>query len=78
MDDNKNMTHYSTADIQKYLEGKLSAVEMHVMEKAALDDPFLADAIEGVQEHLKHSKAASFNADLESLEKRLQEKVAGK
>jgi len=38
---------YSARDIQQYLEGKLSAAEMHAIEKAALDDPFLADAIEG-------------------------------
>src|SRR6478609_1439554 len=38
---------YSARDIQQYLEGKLSPVEMHAIEKAALDDPFLADAIEG-------------------------------
>ena len=39
--------HYSFEDIQRYLQGKMSAVEMHAIEKAALQDPFLADAIEG-------------------------------
>lgn len=46
-----NNTHinYSKADIEKYLQGKMSAAEMHAFEKAALQDPFLADAIEGFE-----------------------------
>ena len=35
-------------DVHKYLRGELSAREMHALEKAALDDPFLADALEGL------------------------------
>ncbi len=42
-----HINKYSADDIPRYLEGGMSAVEMHAMEKAALDDPFLADAIEG-------------------------------
>jgi hypothetical protein len=42
---------YTAADIQQYLEGKLSPTQMHAMEKAALDDEFLADAIEGYAEN---------------------------
>ena len=34
------------ADIEKYLNGKLSPSEMHALEKKALDDPFLAEALE--------------------------------
>lgn len=50
MNDHKeHISQYSAADIQQYVQGKLSAAEMHAMEKAALDDPFLADAIEGYQ-----------------------------
>jgi len=41
---------YSLADIEKYSQGKMSAAEMHEMEKAALQDPFLADALEGYAE----------------------------
>ena len=48
MNDHKeHISQYSAADIQRYVQGKLSAAEMHAMEKAALDDPFLADAMEG-------------------------------
>ena len=38
---------YTAGDIQKYLSGQMTAAEMHAIEKAALDDPFLAEAIEG-------------------------------
>lgn len=34
-------------DIEKYLSGKLTPAEMHALEKRALDDPFLAEALEG-------------------------------
>ena len=42
--------NYSFEDIQRYLQGKMPATEMHDIEKAALQDPFLADAIEGFNE----------------------------
>ncbi len=42
--------NYSLADIEKYLQGKMSAAEMHELEKAALQDAFLADAIEGYKD----------------------------
>jgi TonB family protein len=35
-------------DIEKYRRGELSAKEMHELEKRALSDPFLADALEGI------------------------------
>jgi|GEM_PF-336342 len=38
---------WSDADIRMYLNGELSPRERHDLERAALDDPFLADALEG-------------------------------
>jgi hypothetical protein len=38
---------YSVEDIHKYFIGKLSSAEMHAMEKAALSDSLLADAMDG-------------------------------
>ena len=35
-------------DIQRYLRGEMSAAEQHALEKAALSDPFLAEALEGL------------------------------
>ncbi len=40
---------YTAGDIEKYLAGKLSQLEMHAMEKAALDDPLLYEAMEGYE-----------------------------
>src|SRR5690348_15553752 len=47
MADQNTHINYSAEDIERYLKGKMSAKEMHDIEKAALQDPFLADAIEG-------------------------------
>ena len=59
-------SNYTFEEIQRYLQGKMSAAEMHEIEKAALQDAFLADAIEGyrdvpsaiVQQHLNEINAA--------------------
>jgi hypothetical protein len=47
MDDSNIIKFFTATDIEKYHKGLLSAKEMHDLEKAALDDPFLADAMEG-------------------------------
>lgn len=60
---------YSAADIEKYHSGKMNSFEMHAMEKAALDDPFLADALEGYQ----HSK--TIPADIDWLKKTIDNRV---
>lgn len=38
---------YTYEEIQRYLQHKMDAKEMHAFERAMMDDPFLADAIEG-------------------------------
>ncbi|HEY5969198.1 MAG TPA: carboxypeptidase-like regulatory domain-containing protein [Chitinophagaceae bacterium] len=68
MSEEKNIINYTAADIEKYWKGNLSPAEMHAMEKAAMDDPFLADALEGY-------KNASL-ADLDSLKERLDKRVS--
>lgn len=47
MDNHFLHIEYTQADIERYLQGKMTNAEMHAIEKAALQDPFLADAIEG-------------------------------
>jgi TonB family protein len=37
-------------DIEKYLRGELTPSEMHALEKEALQDPFLAEALEGIDQ----------------------------
>ena len=66
MEAGNNIKKYSGADIEKYHTGQLSPKEMHDLEKAALDDPFLADAIEGYA-----VKGVNATADIKELEKRL-------
>jgi hypothetical protein len=61
---------YTAADIEKYHKGQLSPKEMHALEKAALDDPFLADALEGYS-----VKGISANADMDELKSRLARRI---
>jgi CarboxypepD_reg-like domain len=68
-DRNKNIIPYSTSDIEKYLKGELSARQMHDLEQTALEDPFLADAIEGLTQNPVPQQ------DFEELQKRLNTKV---
>ena len=45
----KNDIIYTAADIRNYLSGNMNPAAMNTLEKAALDDPFLAEAIEGYE-----------------------------
>lgn len=54
--------HYTAADIRRYLSGSMTAQEMHSLEKTALNDPMLADAIDGYR-----------NAHLDTTKKHLNE-----
>src|SRR6478609_3107788 len=36
-------------DIEKYRKGELTSAEMHALERKALHDPFLAEALEGLE-----------------------------
>jgi hypothetical protein len=56
--DEKNIINYTAADIEKYWKGNLSSAEMHAMEKAAMDDPFLADGRE-YEKATVHSESAA-------------------
>lgn len=47
MNDKTNDSIYTAQDIEEYLSGELTPLQMHRMEKAALDDLFLAEAMEG-------------------------------
>lgn len=73
-DNNKHIKSYTAADIQRYLNREMPAQERHAMEKAALEDPFLAEAIEGYRQH----RSPDLTSDIEILKKRLQEKNVAK
>ncbi len=59
---------YTAADFERYYSGAMPADEMHALEHAALDDPFLADALEG------YVNTPDFKADISELKERLEEK----
>lgn len=64
--------NYTADEIRRYLEGEMSPAEMYALERAALTDPFLADALEGMELHADIDK---FAADVEDLRTRLKGKV---
>jgi hypothetical protein len=64
-----NKINYIT--IQQYLDGSLDEDAMHELEKQALDDPFLADAIEG---YAQINKPATRQLSL--LQTQLHERIA--
>jgi len=74
MSESNNHINYSHTDIEKYWKGQLSASEMHAMEKAALGDPFLAEAMEGYQPVAKEDRP--FTADMDELKQRLTNRVS--
>jgi hypothetical protein len=59
---------YTAADFERYHSGTMPANEMYELEKAALEDPFLADALEG------YAYTSSFKNDVAGLKERLNEK----
>jgi hypothetical protein len=68
---------YNAEDIYNYFSGKLTPAEMHAMEKAALTDPLLAEAMEGFHE----SSSFKNKKEFDRLQKQLNElknKVAGR
>lgn len=72
MSENKNIKIYTAADIEKYWKGELSMAEMHALEKAAMEDPFLADAMEG------YKNTATASDDIQQLHQRLKERFSDK
>ncbi len=61
-------------DIEKYRKGELTPSEMHSLEKKALSDPFLADALEGAET----ISATHFSEDLEELKQSIQHQTEQK
>ncbi|HET9825585.1 MAG TPA: carboxypeptidase-like regulatory domain-containing protein [Chitinophagaceae bacterium] len=71
MSEEKKHKIFTAADIEKYHKGLLSPAEMHELEKAALEDPFLADALEGYG-----SARTNMDADLFELQQKLQQRTS--
>lgn len=73
MHEEKNHITFTAEDIRRYHEGTLTPAQMHELEKASLEDPFLADALEGYA-----VEDVQVPADISELRKRLEERVADK
>jgi CarboxypepD_reg-like domain len=71
----EHIKQYTATDIQRYLQGKLSAQEMYAMEKAALDDPFLADAMEGMEQAMQEHGEQVVNGQLQEARQRIANKT---
>jgi len=65
------MINYSAHDIERYLNRQMNAAEMHAFEKAMMDDPFLADAVDGYR---SMPAAQSIQSDLAELQQRINPK----
>ena len=59
---------YTAADFERYHSGRMSEAEMHAIEKAALQDAFLAEALEG------YSYADTPEKDIDDLKEKLLQK----
>lgn len=62
---NKEKRTYKAADFANYHNGTMPSVEMHALEKEALADPFLSDALDG------YAATQTAESDLLALKKRL-------
>lgn len=58
--------------IRRYLAGELDDKAMHILERQALEDPFLAEALDGFTGY-----AADQTVNLDNLDRRLEKRVAG-
>ncbi|WP_336516748.1 carboxypeptidase-like regulatory domain-containing protein [Pollutibacter soli] len=74
MDKDETNSISQQEQIRRYLSGEMTATEMYALEKQALQDPFLADAIEGMAS-IEENKLKS---DLVELRSRLAEKTEGR
>jgi hypothetical protein len=72
---NDEMNQYTASDIAKYWNGELTPVQMNAMERAAHDDPFLADAMEGF-EQLEVNHPGLQPAHLADLKERLSRRIS--
>ena len=73
MEEDNNIKNFSAADIDRYHKGLMSSKEMYALEKAAMDDPFLADALEGFS-----IAGVNVKDDLDDLQNRLAKRTRSK
>jgi len=77
MNERRNHTrHYTYSDIKHYIDGKMSLDEMYAFEKAIMDDPFLAEALEGYMALKQRGEKETVREDLKDLGDRINKKSA--
>lgn len=64
---------FTAADIRRYIDGRMSPAERNELERAALSDPFLEDALEG---YASLADPARMPSDLEDLHVRLGDSLS--
>ena len=69
---NHQHKNFTAKDIEMYHKGQLTPAEMHAMEKAALDDPMLADALEG----FSLIESTAIEPSLLDLQERLTQRIS--
>lgn len=60
-------------DIKRYLNGEMTPAERHALEKKALSDPFLADALEGAEQ----LTASEWKEDVNALHQKIEAHING-
>lgn len=68
---NYDRTNWTPADIERYISGQMPDAERHALERAMLDDPFLADAVDG----LRLRTAAERKTDMDILSKKISDRT---
>lgn len=64
-----NSNWLDTEMLEDYLDGKLDAKSMHFVERLALEDPFVTEALEGLRQSPRRSSSLSI------LQKQLRERI---
>jgi hypothetical protein len=70
MAEEQNINPFTASDIERYHKGLMSPKERNALEKAALDDPLLADALEGYSQF-----TGPMDKHLADLRKRLENRT---
>lgn len=68
--ENKNQEYWNNL-LAQYANGKISKEDLHVLEKNALDDPFLQEALDGIDQ----KKQDDYNERLDRLEHRINIRI---
>lgn len=69
------MNSYNANDIELYLSGKMNTAEMHAFEEAMMNDPFLADAVDGYR---SAGTGIHLQKDLSELQEKIDNTPKGK